>query len=184
MTNPQIALVLLGRQQDRLSRQIKALFGEDFDYPTLKRWRDGWATELPLLHHHPELIPAVDRLLEEMAEGRCPPSAIETARLEIYTYHKACWPRLKTLGINLSGYMNDFGAIDPSLKRRFRRQYEFKKRLTNQQQAEWLESILVPWVDGELTKRRRNASVLMATADGYSKARRVIDAAKRFMKKS
>jgi hypothetical protein len=68
MKDLDIAIVLLGRQQDRLSRQIKALFAEDFDYPTLKRWRDGWATELPFLQHHPDLLPAVDRLLEEMAE--------------------------------------------------------------------------------------------------------------------
>lgn len=119
-----------------------------------------------------------------MAEGQCSSSVMETARLEIYSYHKTCWPRLKELGINLGAYMNDFGAIDPDLKRRFRRQYESKKRLTNQQQADWLQSILVPWVDDQLAKRRRNASVLMATADGYRKARKIVDAAKRFMNKS
>jgi hypothetical protein len=184
MKDLDIAIVLLGRQQDRLSRQIKALFADDFDYPTLKRWRGGWASELPLLKYHPELLPAVDALLEEMEEGLCPFSVMDKARLEVWKYHKACWPLLKDMGIDLGAYMDDFGAIDPELKRRFRRKYESKKRLTNQQQADWLQSILVPWVDGQLAKRRRNASVLMATADGYSKARKIVDAAKRFMNKS
>jgi len=42
MKDLDIAMILLGRQQDRLSRQIKALYDEDFDYRTLQRWRDGW----------------------------------------------------------------------------------------------------------------------------------------------
>jgi hypothetical protein len=39
--------------------------------------------------------------------------------------------------------MDDFGAIDSDLKARFRQKYEQRKRLTNQRQAELLQSILV-----------------------------------------
>jgi len=184
MKDLDVAIVLLGRQQDRLSRQIKALYDEDFDYPTLKRWRDGWSSELPLLKYHPEFFPAVDALLEEMEGDRCPFPVMDKARLEVWKYHKACWPFLKDMGIDLGAYMDDFGAIDSDLKARFRQEYEQKKRLTNQEQADWLRSILVPQIDNWLAKRARKASILMATTEAHSKANKVVDAARRFMKKS
>jgi hypothetical protein len=47
---------------------------------TLQRWRDGWA-ELLLLKYHPELLPCVDALLADMAEGRCPLPVMDSARV-------------------------------------------------------------------------------------------------------
>jgi len=180
LNNIQIAIVLLGRQQDRLSRQIRALYDEDFDYRTLQRWRDGWA-ELPLLKYHPDLLPCEDALLAEMAEGRCPLSVMDSARVEVWSYHKACWPRLKELGIDLSAYMNDFGAIDPELKRGFRRRYERKRRLSPTEQADWLKAILLPMVDAHVAGNVAKVGLANSIARRQS---RVIDAVKRFMKKS
>jgi hypothetical protein len=178
MNNTQIVIVLLSRQQDRLSRQIKALFDEDFDYRTLQRWRDGWA-KLPLLKYHPDLLPCVDALLAEMAEGGCSLPVIDSARVEVWSYHKACWPRLKELGIDLSAYMNDFGAIDPELKRRFRRKYERKRRLSPTEQAHWLKAILLPMVDAHVAGNVAKVGLADSIA---RKQRRVIDAAQRFIR--
>jgi hypothetical protein len=179
MKDLDISIVLLGRQQDRLSRQIKALYDEDFDYRTLQRWRDGWA-DLPLLKYHPGLLPCVDALLAEMAEGRCPVAVMDSARVEIWSYHKTCWPRLKELGVDLSAYMNDFGAIDAELKRRFRRQYEGKRRLSPTEQAHWLKDILVPMVDAHVASNVAKVGLASSIA---RKQRRVIDAVKRFRRR-
>jgi hypothetical protein len=126
MNDTQISIVLLGRQQDRLSRQIKTLYDEDFDYRTLQRWRDDWA-ELPLLKYHLDLLPSVDALLEELEGDRCPFPVMDKARLELWKYHKDCWPLLKDMGIDLGAYMDDFGAIDSDLKATFGQKYEQKK---------------------------------------------------------
>ncbi|MBY5269448.1 hypothetical protein [Spiribacter salinus] len=80
--------------------------------------------------------------------------------------------------------MDDFGAIDSDLKARFRQKYEQKKRLTNQEQGDWVKSILVPQIDDWSAKRARKASILMATTEAHSKANKVVDAARQFMKKS
>ncbi|KAF0279153.1 hypothetical protein FPL11_09875 [Spiribacter aquaticus] len=179
MNDTQIVIVLLSRQQDRLSRQIKALYDEAFDYSTLRRWRDGWA-ELPLLKYHPDLLPCVDALLAVMAEGRCPLRVMDSARVEVWSYHKACWPRLKELGVDLSGYMNDFGAIDPELKRRFRRRYERKRRLSPTEQAHWLKDTLVPMVDAHVAS---NVAKVELAGSIARKQRRVIDAVNRFRRR-
>ena len=122
-------------------------------YHTLRRWRDAWEAELAFLKVHPELLPAVDALLAEMAAGAYSASTLDSARTRVACYRSGTWSLLKEMGVDLSAYMDDFGAVDPDLKARFHQQYERQRRLSNQAQSDWLKRIALPWVDAWLAER-------------------------------
>ena len=145
MNDKAIAIILNARQVDRLQRQVTVLYDETFDYATLTRWRDAWESELAFLKVHPDLA--------EMAAGAYPASTLDSARTRVACYRSGTWSLLKEMGVDLSAYMDDFGAVDPDLKARFHQQYECQRRLSTQAQSDWLKRIALPWVDAWLAER-------------------------------
>ena len=181
MNDTQIVIVLNARQVERLQRQVKALYNETFDYATLQRWRDVWAAELAFLKLDPNLLPDVDALLAEMETGDYTEATLDSARTRVACYRPASWSLLKEIGVDLSAHMNDFGAVDPALKARFRKQYEKKHRLSNQAQADWLKEIALPWVDAWLDGRMAMYERARRHVERREKVGSVINAAKRFL---
>ena len=184
MDKASIVIVLNARQVGRLQRQVKSLYDEDFDVDTLRRWRDGWERELAFLHLDPDLIPGIDMLIAEMESGSYSESTLDRARTRVACYRPASWSTLKEIGIDLSAYMNDFGAVDPDLKRRFKRKYEANGRLTNQQQADWLKKIALPWLDAWIAGRVAKVQMADMIAAKQERVGGVINAAKRFLRRS
>ena len=183
MDKASIVIVLNARQLHRLQRQVKTLYDEDFDLDMLRRWRDGWERELAFLHLDPELIADIDTLTAEMESGSYSESTLDSARTRVACYRAESWATLKDIGIDLSAYMNDFGAVDPALKRRFKRKYEANKRLTNQQQADWLKKIALPWLDAWIAGRVAKVQMADMMAAKQERVGGVIDAAKRFLRR-
>ena len=183
MDKASIAVILNARQLGRLQRQVKSLYDEDFDVDTLRRWRDGWERELAFLQLDPELIQDVDTLIAEMESGSYSESTLDSARTRVACYRPASWATLRELGIDLSGYMNDFGAVDPDLKRQFKRKYEANKRLTSQQQADWLKKIVLPWLEAWQAGRIAKVQIADTIAAKQEQVDGVINAAKRFLRR-
>ena len=183
MDKASIAVILNARQLGRLQRQVKSLYDGDFDLETLRRWRDGWERELAFLHLDPELIADIDTLTAEMESGSYSESTLDNARTRVACYRPASWATLRELGIDLSGYMNDFGAVDPDLKRQFKRKYEANKRLTSQQQADWLKKIVLPWLEAWQAGRIAKVQIADTIAAKQEQVDGVINAAKRFLRR-
>ena len=101
MNATHIAIVLNGRQVERLQRQVKALYNETFDYATLKRWRDTWEAELAFLKLHPDLLPDIDALIAEMEAGNYTEATLDNARTGAVCYRPASWSLLGEIGVDL-----------------------------------------------------------------------------------
>jgi hypothetical protein len=93
-------------------------------------------------------------LLAEMEPGAYTEATLDNARTRVACYRPASWSLLKEIGVDLSAHMNDFGAVDPALKARFRKQYEQNRWPSNQAQAEWLKKLALPWADEWLDQRK------------------------------